>query len=112
MKYRKLLITGLTALSLSPSAHSQSEGRDFDLPAAEISETLADGGLELTDADFVGSPLQRFAEKWPDDLVIAPIPGRSPQVGWSLALAGGYFLESKDEDADHAPSLLGGIATI
>lgn len=87
-----------------------SQDKDFDLPASDISETLADGGMELTDVDFVGSPLSGFAERWPDDLVIAPIPGRSPQVGWTLALAGGYFFESKKEDSETAPSLLGGFA--
>jgi hypothetical protein len=63
-------------------------------------------------AEIVGNPLARIAEKWPDDLVIAPIPGRSPQVGWSLALGGGYFLESKDGDSDVAPSVLGGFGWI
>ena len=86
------------------------EDRDFELPASEMGDSIADGGLELTDVDFEGSSLKRFAEKWPDDLVIAPVPGRSPQVGWSLALGGGYFLESKDEDSDVAPSILGGFA--
>ena len=86
------------------------EDRDFELPASEMGDSIADGGLELTDVDFEGSSLKRFAEKWPDDLVIAPVPGRSPQVGWSLALGGGYFLESKDEDSDVAPSVLGGFA--
>lgn len=86
------------------------EDRDFELPASEMGDSIADGGLELTDVDFEGSSLSRFAEKWPDDLVIAPVPGRSPQVGWSLALGGGYFLESKDEDSDVAPSVLGGFA--
>ena len=93
-------------LLLNP-AHGQD--REFELPAAEMADTLADGGLELADAEFTGSPLKRFAEKWPDDLVLAPIPGRSPQVGWTLALAGGYFLPSKNEDAEHAPSLIGGF---
>ena len=82
---------------------------DFDLPASEMGDSIADGGLELTDVDFEGNPLKRFAEKWPDDLVIAPIPGRSPQVGWTLALGGGYFLGSRDEDSDVAPSILGGF---
>jgi outer membrane protein assembly factor BamA len=75
-----------------------------------MGDSIADGGLELADVDFEGSSLKRFVEKWPDDLVIAPVPGRSPQVGWSLALGGGYFLESKDEDSDVAPSVLGGFA--
>lgn len=85
------------------------EDRDFELPASEMGNSIADGGLELTDVNFEGNPLKRFAEKWPDDLVIAPVPGRSPQVGWSLALGGGYFLGPRDEDSDVAPSIFGGF---
>ena len=95
----------LVAASL---AHAQE--RDFDLPGGEITETVADGGLDLSDADFEGNFLKRFAERWPDDLVVAPIPGRSPQFGLTLALVGGYFLESKDEDSEVAPSIIGGFA--
>ena len=84
--------------------------RDFDLPAAELGSTIGDGGLDLEDVDFEGSPLKRFSQRWPKDLVIAPIPGRSPQLGWTLTLAGGYFLESKKEDSDTSPSILGGFA--
>jgi hypothetical protein len=85
--------------------------RDFDLPGSEAAELIADGGLDLGDVDFEGSPLKRFAEKWPEDLVVAPIPGRSPQLGWQLTLGAGYFLESKkkDEDSDTPPSILGGF---
>jgi outer membrane protein assembly factor BamA len=104
----RLLLLLATAL-LTASGLARGEGRDFDLPASEMANTLADGGLDLEDMDFEGNPLSRFAEKWPDDLVIAPLPGRSPQVGWSLALGGGYFLDSKDEDSDVAPSILGGF---
>ncbi|NOR66917.1 MAG: hypothetical protein GQ528_06145, partial [Woeseiaceae bacterium] len=86
--------------------------RDFELPGAEVAETVGDGGLDLKDVDFVGSPLKKLAKRWPEDLVIAPIPGRSPQLGWKLTLAGGYFLESRDEDSEAAPSLLGGFAMI
>ena len=95
-------------LACLPTAVSAQSG-DADWPAAEIGSTVGDGGVEFSDSDFEGNALSRFAEKWPDDLVIAPIPGRSPQVGWSLALAGGYFLEDKDEDSDVAPSILGGF---
>lgn len=61
---------------------------------------LGDGGLDLSDADFEGNPLKRLAKKWPRDLVIAPIPGYSPQLGWNLTLAGGYFLNSKKEGSE------------
>ena len=85
--------------------------RDFDLPGSEAAELIADGGLDLGDVDFEGSPLKRFAEKWPEDLVVAPVPGRSPQLGWQLTLGAGYFLETgnKDEDSDTPPSILGGF---
>ncbi len=86
--------------------------RDFELPGAEVAGQVGDGGLDLKDVDFVGSPLKKLAERWPEDLVIAPIPGRSPQMGWKLTLAGGYFLQSRDEDSEAAPSLLGGFAMI
>ena len=84
--------------------------RDFELPGAEVAGQVGDGGLDLKDVDFVGSPLKKLAERWPEDLVIAPIPGRSPQLGWKLTLAGGYFLQSRDEDSEAAPSILGGFA--
>ena len=94
-----LLLTGL----------SYAQDRNFDLPGQEVADIVSDGAVELDDADFEGSPLQRFAENWPADLVIAPIPGRSPQVGWTLALVGGYFLDSGDEDSEVAPSIIGGF---
>jgi len=113
MKYPISVIAGLAVLLIAHLAYAQSDNnddRDFELPGADVDVLPGDGGLDMADVDFVGSPLSRFSERWPEDLVIAPIPGRSPQVGWTLALAGGYFLESKQEDSDTAPSLLGGFA--
>jgi outer membrane protein assembly factor BamA len=106
MVFRSFLIGAALLCVAAGSAIGQE--RAFDLPAGEVSNTLADGGLELDSMDFEDSPLRRFAERWPDDLVIAPVPGRSPQVGWSLALGGGYFLPS-DKNEDVAPSVLGGF---
>ena len=74
-----------------------------------MADMIGDGGLDLGDVDFEGNPLKRFAEKWPEDLVVAPIPGRSPQLGWQLTLGAGYFLDSDDEDSDTPPSILGGF---
>ncbi len=80
---------------------------DFDLPGADASMPGSD--LALDDANFVGNPLKRLAKKWPEDLVVAPIPGYSPQLGWNLTLGGGYFLDDRDEDDDTPPSILGGF---
>jgi outer membrane protein assembly factor BamA len=95
-------------LAVQPAAADRS-GTSIDVPGSDVLHLPGDGGLDLEGADFEGGLLQRFAQGWPDDLVLAPVPGRSPQVGWSLALGGGYFLESKDEDSDVAPSILGGF---
>jgi hypothetical protein len=102
----RFLLTVLACLATLPNT---ARSDDAEWPGTELGSTIGDGGVEFDDADFEGNALGRFAERWPDDLVIAPIPGRSPQFGWSLALGGGYFLEAKDEDADHAPSVLGGF---
>ena len=109
-------LTLLVALVLSPAYAEDNEevvedARDFDLPAAEAFDMVG-GGLDLGDANFEGTSLQRFAERWPKDLVIAPIPGFSPQLGWNLTLAGGYFLNSKKEGSESPPSILGGFAMI
>ena len=108
----------LTALQLTAASAQEIEevvedDRDFDLPASEAGELVGDGGLDLGDVDFEGSPLKRFAEKWPKDLVIAPIPGRSPQLGWQLTLAAGYFLNSsEEEESESHPSIVGGFGMI
>jgi hypothetical protein len=104
----RILATILAVLACLPIAVAAQSG-DAEWPGSEIASTIGDGGVEFSDSEFGGNALSRFAERWPDDLVVAPVPGRSPQVGWSLALGGGYFLEAKDEDAEHAPSILGGF---
>jgi hypothetical protein len=65
--------------------------QDFELPGAELADTHGDGGFELGDASAAGNPLKNLVEKWPEDLVIAPVPGRSPQLGWNLSLVGGRW---------------------
>ena len=56
---------------------------------------------------------RRLAANWPEDLVVAPIPGYSPQLGWKLTLVGGYFLGRDDADhEDDKPSVIGGMAMV
>ena len=85
---------------------------DFDLAGYDAALHQGGADLGLDDADFVGNPLKKLAKNWPEDLVVAPIPGRSPQLGWKLTMAGGYFLNSRDEDSEAAPSVLGGFAMV
>ena len=97
----------LILLAAQPVFADQSR-HDVDLPAADVMHMPGDRDLDLGDVD--AGPLKRFAEKWPDDLVIAPVPGRSPQVGWSLALGGGLFFGGKGGESKVPPSILGGFA--
>lgn len=98
------------ALAQSGEPHI-SPDRDFELPGSDVA-VLGNIPIDLSDAEFVGNPVKSFVEKWPDDLIIAPIPGYSPQMGWMLTLAGGYFLESRDEESGVSPSLLGGFGMV
>ena len=103
----------ITALFGAAPTFGQSEpadaGIDFDLPSGELGGIAGDNAFNLEDVDFVGNPGKSLSEKWPEDLVVAPIPGYSPQLGWNLVLAGGYFLGGKQEETGTPPSVIGGF---
>jgi hypothetical protein len=113
-----LYLVAITALFVMAPAWAQTANeavdpeREFELPGTDLADMHGDGGLHPGDADIVGNPLKDMFKKWPEDLVIAPIPGRSPQMGWQLALAAGYFLGSRDPDSDAPPSVVGGFAMV
>ncbi|HEY5681138.1 MAG TPA: hypothetical protein VIS55_13800 [Pseudomonadales bacterium] len=93
-----------------PDEYAVDAEDDFELAAQEMADAMADGGFELDDAKFAGNPMQRLFKKWPEDLVVAPIPSRSPQLGFQLSVVGGYFLGDRGEDAKKRPSAIGGFA--
>jgi outer membrane protein assembly factor BamA len=84
--------------------------RRSDIPASELTEAIGDGGLQIDDSVADSSMMQRIASTWPADLVIAPIPGRSPQLGWTLALGAMYFISGNDAEKNTPPSVLGAYA--
>lgn len=110
------LVSAAFLLVFSGHIYAQSEGEDDKLDvkhAGDDIDILEDGsGIEIADVAPIGNPFKKFVAKWPSDLVIAPIPGRSPQLGWKLTLAGGYFLSPRDGDPKDKPSVLGGFAMI
>ena len=101
----------LTALSLEAVAEDSPglAGSEQDYEPVGESITELTGEVDIDGAEVIAGPIKRLAKNWPQDLVIAPIPGRSPQLGWQLTLAGGYFLESKSKDSDVAASVVGGF---
>jgi hypothetical protein len=101
-------------LLLAPAWAEEEPAREleeFELPEYEQSLGPIGGVLDLDDTDVAGNPMQKLFKGWPDDLVVAPVPGYSPQLGWNLKLVGGYFLDPP-EDRDHAASVLGGFGMI
>jgi outer membrane protein assembly factor BamA len=96
-------------VSAETDEYSVDASDDFELAADELADAIADGGFELDNAEFAGNPMQRIFKSWPEDLVVAPIPGRSPQFGFQLTAMGGYFLGARDEDAEKRPSVIGGF---
>jgi hypothetical protein len=103
-----------TALALillaatAPAGAIEGEPEFGGLPVDDLTSSVDN----TTDTEFTGNMMQRLAKNWPPDLVVAPIPGRSPQLGWKLALAGGDFLETNKEETarDVPPSIVGGYA--
>ena len=110
----RAIISATLLLVGVPVAHAENESTDIkrqsEIPAADLTSMLGDGGLQLDATDSDRGLLGRFAERWPADLVVAPIPGRSPQIGWNLALAVGYFITGKSDEPDARSSAVGGFA--
>lgn len=71
--------------------------------------TILDGSGALEDIDDAGAvnPMSSIAQGWPEDLVIAPVPGRSPQLGWMLKGLAGYYMDLDKSDADSRQSMAG-----
>ena len=117
MQHVRLLIADFLSVvpahsALAQETESQQFEPGFNLPG-ELSSTLAGvGGVDFSAANAAGSATRTWSDKWPEDLVIAPVPGRSPQLGWMLTLAGGYFLGPRDEETEHPPSVIGGFGMI
>jgi hypothetical protein len=114
----KLVYIAWLAALILPAADVHAEKTEdlesFEPKYEQTGEAIADfsGEVDIAGAEVISGPLKRFVKNWPQDLVIAPVPGRSPQLGWQLTLAGGYFLESKDKESDVAPSILGGFVMV
>jgi hypothetical protein len=84
---------------------------DYEVPAEELGDLTADGGLDLGELSFTGNPARSLFSWWPADLVLAPIPGYSPQLEGNLALGAAYFLDEQVEGGP-PPSVLGALGFV
>ncbi len=102
-----LVLLAQSVLAVQPEADEHT-ARDFELLGSDGSD--ASMAFHLHDANTALNPFQKLVKSWPEDLVIAPIPAYSAQLGWSLTLGVGYFLDIGTKNDDVAPSILGGFA--
>jgi hypothetical protein len=107
----------LTILLIPPQAQAQKEKASDEISDLRLSfdrmhrETVLDSSLAnfgLEGLQFSDNPITEKVKRWPEDLVVAPVPGYSPQLGWNLKLVGGYFLGSRDEESKSPASIIGG----
>ena len=71
--------------AVAETGADEASTRDFDIQGADAASVS--GLLHLDDANTALNPFQKLSKSWPEDLVIAPIPAYSPQLGWNLTLA-------------------------
>ena len=95
-KIRLCWMAIVAVVSVMPLAALPDEtgAQRYSLDMTEATPQNGDHPLALADSSFEGNPIADATGWWPEDLVLAPIPGYSPEFGWKLAIAGGYFLDS------------------
>lgn len=103
--FRLAIAAALQLLSAIALAED-SDAQPYSLDITEANPQNGDHPLAPADASFQGNPIADTTSWWPEDLVLAPIPGHSPEIGWNLAIAGGYFL---DLGGREAPASLVGL---
>jgi len=86
----------------NPGAEDDPEAAEFEASLLGEATPMDSQGIEL-----VGNPMPKMFSRWPEDLVIAPVPGRSPQIGWNLSLGAAYFLDKPKAGSETPPSIFG-----
>ena len=103
------MLAVVVMLASSPGA---ADDEHYDVPISEVEDLGSGLDLDIEDATFTGNPLKSLISNWPPDLVVAPVPGYSPQLGWTLAVATGYFLAPRDSGSEAPSSVIGGYGFV
>ncbi|UTF61193.1 BamA/TamA family outer membrane protein [Gilvimarinus sp. DA14] len=85
----------------APALGAEGDIAEVPLPAGQAVD-------QVSTAKVSGNPAQSIFSRWPDDLILAPVPGYSSELGWTLALGAGYFLPRKQKE--NPASLVGVMA--
>jgi hypothetical protein len=111
------LLAFTSALLVEPiiadSGLAQTEAEDDTMVAmAEFDILDGSGVLENVGDQINGIPMEPLSEGWLEDLIIAPVPGYSPQLGWMLSGMAGYFIDLDKQNPDTKPSVIGAFGMI
>jgi len=110
IRIRPIILLACLALHYQSGFAQESQSTpSFPLTGARPGAGASDGPLELDNLVVAGSTGNSMFGWWPKQLVVAPVPGYSAQLGWSLALGGAWFLDDQS-DSKAAPSLFGAFA--
>lgn len=113
MKKSILFVASLTSALFAKSIIADSESgqveprvdTEFDTPELGILD--GNGALENVDDALAVDPVPSWFQSWPEDLVIAPVIGRSPQLGWMLTGLAGYYMDLDKNNPDARQSIVG-----
>jgi hypothetical protein len=98
----------ISAMAVADQAATEDDSQNFAVPGGD--STTGNEIIGLESANTALNPFQRLVGGWPDDLVLAPVPAYSAQLGWNLTLGGAYFLDIGEDDPSSPPSIIGGFA--
>lgn len=99
--------------AFADSELTQTEPRaDETFAMAEFDILDGSGVLENVNDEVSGIPMEPLIEDWPEDLIIAPVPGYSPQLGWMLSGMAGYFMDLDKQNPDTKPTIIGAFGMI
>ena len=107
---RQFLACLLAVTMGGPSWAETDDDKDYSLGVTHAAPGSEQTMVESGTATFSGNPAKSAFSWWPKDLVVAPVPGYSPEIGWNIAVAGGYFLDLDGTDKKAPASLIGGGA--
>ena len=107
---RVLVGITLSATLLVSTGTARAATEDSDHFTLGVVQTVPGNERAMLNSDrasFKGNPAKSAFSWWPEDLVVAPVPGYSPAIGWNIAIAGGYFLDMAGAGDDVPASLIG-----
>jgi hypothetical protein len=111
MKYRvwcsQLVVIVVAGLGPGYGLAGSEDSKELDInaPDANVWSPADDQGGEGSSG--AGKAIASRFSWWPENLIVAPLPDRTPTFGWGLKLITGVFLDLDKKHPDTPPSMAG-----